>query len=107
MPDSATEVQEWVWEDGVTADYSYLLKAKVSRKHFDSFVSKLGLTPDSQSRKYSQGTGGPSWLRPAQFTGNWWNPSPSLDGTLVYEDGHTWSLAKYENGYLYFMSFQY
>ncbi len=104
LPASITNVQEWAWADGFLPDYSYMLKAKVTQAEFDSFASKLKLTPHSPTRTYSENSTWLSWSTAPGFTNDWWDPSDSLETTFVAEGHDTWSFAKYENGYLYFQS---
>ncbi len=84
-------------------DYSYYLKAKVSEETFQDFVSHFKLKLHTAGSQYTDDTTWLSWqgLRAPSF----WNPTASLKKTYVYQGGHCWELAKYENGYLYYYAF--
>ena len=53
--------------DGFLPDAAYCLKAKVTKEQFDAIVKKVGATPHTETRKY---TDEKAWL-------NW---GPSADG---------------------------
>ena len=104
LPETATEVNEWAWADGFLPDYSYILKAKVTQQEFNEFNLKLGLTPHTPTRIYTESDAMLSWNAPPGCDEAWWDPSPFLDATFVEEGSDTWSCAKYEDGFLYFQS---
>lgn len=101
LPWSATDVHEWHWEDFLIPDYSYCLKAKMSEEAFQDYVQEFGLEKKEMplENKYVNWSGpGPEKL--------WWDVSTNLDDTYMFIDaqGDGWTLAKYENGYLYLHS---
>ena len=104
LPASATEIKESSWADGFLPDYDYYLRAKITEQEFDTFVGDLGLTPHTSDRIYSEESA-LSWSGHLLEDGSWWSPSSDLSGTFVEEGGTQWTYAKYENGYLYFRSF--
>ncbi len=104
LPATATDIHEWAWADGFLPDYSYFLKARIAEAEFQQFVARLGLTPHTSDRKYSEHSNWLSWSSAPGFDGDWWDASPSLASTFVSEGHDTWTFAKYENGFLYFVS---
>jgi len=104
LPKDATDVREFSRADGFLPDYAYMLRARVSESGFKAFVEKLGLTPHSEDREYSEETGWLNWSAAARFEEDWWNATDTLDGTYVKEGNDTWSYAKHEGGMLYFKS---
>ena len=104
LPRTATDIHEWAWADGFLPDYSYLLKARITDGEFQTFVTQLGLTPHTADRNYSDDSHWLSWQRAPGFNENWWDASPALDSTYVWQGKDTWAFAKYENGFLYFQS---
>ena len=105
LPFDAEDVHEWYMANGFLPDYSYQLKAKITHEQFLRYVSRLGLTPHSDTRRYTQS---PipwlSWRAQPSFKGDWWDPTASLSSAFVSQDGDCWTFAKYENGYLYLSS---
>ena len=101
---NATDVLEWSWSDGFLPDYSYVMRARVSRSDFESFCTALSLTLHTPDRSYTDDAHWLAWSAPPGFTNTWWDVSPSLEGTYVSQGNDTWSFAKYENGFLYFQS---
>jgi hypothetical protein len=101
LPWSATDVHEWHWEDFLIPDYSYCLKAKMSEEAFLDYVQEFGLEKKEMplENKYV------SWSGPREDQ-SWWDVSTNLDDTYMFIDaqGDGWTLAKYENGYLYLHS---
>lgn len=104
LPATATEVKEHAWADGFLPDYDYYLRARITKPEFDKFVQDLELTPHKDTRIYSESY--PlSWSGHLTGDSEWWNPTDDLQGTFVREGGTTWLYAKYEEGFLYFRSF--
>ncbi len=103
LPESATDVHEHVWADGMLPDYDYYLCARVTKAEFEDFVKDLGLTLHTANRVYSESSW-LSWSGHLLGDNTWWHPTDRLDGTYVKEGGTTWSFAKYEDGILYFRS---
>lgn len=101
LPESASDVHEWFWDDGFLPDYSYYLKARIGPDEFRPYVGKLGLAPYRQPPKYEDGDFRINWRSRGSFHEDWWKPSDSLDNTFVSVDGQYWAYAKYEDGYVY------
>jgi hypothetical protein len=105
LPATATEIMESGFAEGFIPDYSYILRAKISESEFTEFCSRLKLTPHSETRVYPDEENWLSWSSPPMVDADdWWIPTESLEKTFVRQDGHTWSFAKHEEGYLYFQS---
>lgn len=101
LPGGAQIVFRSQWKDGFLPDATFKLKAKVSADEFASAVQRLGLTPHTKDRKYTDDT---LWLQWMRDDDERWNPSPSIDETFVHQEGDSWQLAKYENGFLFYQS---
>jgi len=103
LPTSAEDIHEFHSSyAGVTMDYVYLLKARITENEFQEFVNRMKLSnlEDGRgSRREKSYWGGHADLGEA-----WWNPTESIAG--AYHDntakGSLVVLAKYEHGYLYF-----
>lgn len=111
LPSSATEIQEWKWaEGGLTGqDSLYLMKARISEREFFEYAERFGLRGYVPSLDYGPSFV-PSWEPPVWPLGvdlHWWDPNPHADfrGTRLAGHGTHWTFAKYENGYVYVMSF--
>ncbi len=105
LPWSAREVRDEGSED-FPSDYTYYLKARIAAEGFAPYCRKLGLSPHSQGRKYAADATWLSWM-PLTLSGKdipWWDPSGSLEGTWVQQEGHSWTLAKFERGFVYLKS---
>ncbi len=104
LPWLAHDVHEQFYTDGLLPDYGYFLKAKISEAEFRDYLTKFSLSPHTSSRTYTDDVGWLEWNDGISPRDSWWNPSPSLDATFVWQGGDTWIFAKYENGYLYLKS---
>jgi hypothetical protein len=104
LPFNASDIHEYYKDFGFLPDYVYHLKAKISADQFQSYVDSLGLTPHTPTRVYTDDKAWLSWSSMSSDVGAWWNPTDSLDGTFVDQQGDGWTFAKYENGYLYLTS---
>jgi len=103
LPRGSTDVTD-LYVD-IWPDYCYYLKAKLpSVKSFAQYCSDMNLTPHTGQRVYTDDTSWLSWSSLEPRTESWWKPSPSLSGTFVEQAGHYWTMAKYEDGYLYVMA---
>jgi hypothetical protein len=101
LPASAKIVFTSQWEDKFLPDATFKLKARMTEAEFTKAVGQLGLSPHTNERKYTDGTIWLQWMRDADPR---WNPSPNIDTTFVRQEGDSWQLAKYENGFLYYQS---
>ncbi len=101
LPWSATEIRESYWTEGFLPDYNYYLKARITEKQFQDYLAKFELTPHTPERKYEDEE---MWMEWGYHSNSWWAPSESLEKTFVWQGGHTWTFAKYENGNLYLTS---
>ena len=102
LPRGSTDVADMYVD--MWPDYSYFLKAKLpSTKAFAQYCTDMNLTPHSEQRSYSDNMTWLSWSSLEPIV--WWKPSSSLSGTFVRQSGHEWTMAKYEDGYLYVHSF--
>ena len=101
LPGTAQDIHEYQSPIvGITSDYWYLLKAKVTEEEFLRFVKRMKLVPleDKNPRREMY-----------HWTGygneEWWFALDTLRGT--YHDPRAKysaiSLAKYESGHLYYM----
>jgi hypothetical protein len=101
LPSDATEVHEHYRDARFGSDYVRCLKARVSRDGFVEFARRLNLTEEYVSEKHCR-------LELSWHACNepWWNPPASLEGALFEpgSDKTECAMAKYENGYLYFVA---
>jgi len=101
LPDDATDVRHEtrdLFPDGI-----FWLKAQLSRPQFDAYVRKVGLEAHTPTRRYSDDLMWLAWRKERSLS--WWNPSSDLSSTYVSQQGHWWTLAKHEAGYLFVTSF--
>ena len=104
-------------EDGLLPDATFRLKLKITKAQFDAIVIKLGATPHTESRKYSDDKGWLNWrpdlgsddpftnnnvAKPPPKGENLWDPDTDLSTTFVRQHKDSWTFLKYERGYLYF-----
>jgi len=106
LPSTATEVYEEGSGEKIPGDYSYRMRAKVSEEEFADFCKRLEMTLHTEDREYDDLEYGFSWEGNPAGCGGWWVPTDSTEETFVWQKGHTWSYAKYEDGHLYFGSFK-
>ncbi len=105
----AGEIHEWQWsEGGLTGqDYVYILSAKITEQQFLEYVDRLDMTPHTPEREYSPGFA--LYWYPHELHSNealeWWTPSRDDDGVYVYDGRSWWDYAKWENGYIYVVSY--
>ena len=104
LPPGATDIKESSWAEGFLPDYDYYLRARMSKQDFMQFVAEQQLTPHTPSREYSEGLA-LSWSGHLLEDATWWNPSEDVSATYVREANTEWTYAKYEDGYIYFRSF--
>lgn len=108
LPFSTWDIQESYWSDGFLPDYSYCLKAKMTREEFEAYISRFGLTlnptiPDLGRDEMPS----PSWGGPWGGA-SWWDVTSTMDSTYYeWPKLDNWTLAKYEHGYLYLHSSEY
>jgi len=102
LPWSAKDVHEKSSADGVLPDYDYQLKARITEPEFQVYIAKSKLTPQTRTRQYDESPG--LMLDWWQYTNTWWDASPSLSNTFVWQKGTEWTFATYEHGYLYLKS---
>lgn len=109
MPATAQDVREWHWSEGglLPQDGMYLLRAEMSEDAFSEYVTELELEPYSPNGTYSYGFT-PDWYLYSQLVDeplDWWTPTRDDDGTYVYDADAWWIYAKYENGFIYVVTF--
>ena len=106
LPPTAKEVQVWLQEDGLLPDYTYLLRARITKEEFEQYVAELSLTPHSAERKYDDSVAWLSWsAQPLRGSApEWWIPTRAQETTFVRQERQNWTYAKHENGYVYLKS---
>lgn len=99
LPTTASDIHDKYID--MSPDFTYILRAQIPPEDFPRFVARIGLTPHTSSRSYTDDI---MWLEweTSQALSPWWDPSSSRDDTFVKQDGGVWMFAKYENGRLYF-----
>lgn len=110
LPKDAEVCYRSQYQDGVLPDAAYCLKLKVTEKQFKEIVAKVGATPHTEKRKYTDDKAWLSWgpktgrdLKPMEGKKSW-NPSWDLSATYVRQRKDTWEFLKYEGGFLYYKS---
>lgn len=102
LPGSATDVHD-LYVD-MDQDYSYYLAARLPREDFEAYCAGQNLTPHTPERIYTDGTEWLDWgamtLNPSEPM-DWWLPTESLAGTYVNQQGHHWTMAKWQDGVIY------
>jgi hypothetical protein len=106
LPFWTWDVHEWSLTDGFLPDYSYCLKAKMTRSEFIEYIAqydlKLNPTTPKQDRDFMPP---PSWSSPFEPNDSWWNVTLTMDSTYyIWPKADNWTMAKYEHGYLYLHS---
>ena len=103
LPSTATEVNEFRSDyAGITMDYFWLVKAKITEDEFREYVATLELVPYEGVKTIGM-TAQNQWYGHAGC-GDWWDPTESMSNTY-YDSTMTGSgcaLSKYENGYVYY-----
>jgi hypothetical protein len=104
LPPSATEIRTWEGgEEGPLAqDFYFMMKARITREEFEAYVEDMEMTLHTDEREYDFGFN-PDWSSNSDV--NWWIPSPELDETYVRDDGSAWTYSKYENGFIWVVSY--
>ncbi|MCP4422738.1 MAG: hypothetical protein GY805_39520 [Chloroflexi bacterium] len=106
LPPTAREIREWDWDEGgiIPQDSAYGLRAKISEEEFFDYVARLNLLPYSSTKNEDVF---PSWNHPSlrDEEPEWWIPTSNLENTYIFSENNLWLYAKYENGYLYVLSF--
>ena len=94
--------------DGFLPDAAYCLKAKVTKAQFDAIVKKVGATPHTETRNYTDEKACLNWgaergrdLKPIKGK-KLWDPEDDLTTTFVRQEKDTWEFLKYEAGFLYY-----
>lgn len=102
LPWSASDIREYYWGQEFGSDYHRCLRARIDESDFDAFTDRLNL-----DRTYTEDVAG----LPLGWVGcdePWWTPPDSLLGARFEHrerDGY-FAMAKYHNGYVYFVAFQ-
>ncbi|MES2464200.1 MAG: hypothetical protein V4671_26860 [Armatimonadota bacterium] len=99
LPTSATDIHEYDDTNYFLGEMSQCLKAKMPESEMPGFAARMGLTA-----RYSTTTYGKLRFHWHGAEGaSWWDPPDTLDGGyLTYKGTSNYSIAKYENGYVYF-----
>lgn len=103
LPASATNVQEYYSDDGFQGNFVRCLQADMPQSEMPSFAAKLGLTQRYDAQRNANLANLPLGFGTSDVI-SWWEPPLSLDGSyLEYAPGKSsYSIAKYENGRVYF-----
>jgi len=100
LPASASNVQEYYSDDGFHGDFVRCLQADMPQSEMPRFAAKLGLLQRYNAKRDAKLLLG--------FTTSdaisWWQLPTSLDGAYFEckPSSSSYSLAKYENGHVYF-----
>lgn len=101
LPDSASEVREWISSDGHLSDHVYLMRAKMPVDDFPAYARRLGLRPlEHVEARWRDRIGWGPYSEPS-----WWSPTTEVAGTMVKTYSNGLIMAKHESGTLYVLSF--
>ena len=103
LPWEATDIHEFYSDARFGADHKRCLKARVTHDGFLEFARRLKLTEKYDRMKpRDEPVSWPGCVEP------WWDASASLEGALFEDalDTNYYAVAKYENGYVYFVAFR-
>jgi hypothetical protein len=101
LPIATLDVHEWEWHDFLITDYAYCLKAKMSRGEFIEYIALFDLSLHPATPKRSDDMPPPQWSGPDE-PNDWWDVTETMDSTYyIWPRYDSWTLAKYERGYLY------
>ncbi len=105
LPHGATGIEGWSWtEPGpLGQDGSAMLRARIPEDAFEKYAKDLGMTPHTANRAYGNGFS-PSYVSLADEPLDWWDPTDEVEGTWVLDQGSSWTWAKWENGFVYVLS---
>jgi len=101
-----------IWKNGFLPDEHTRYKVKATNKDFQLLVKRLGLLIHTPERKYTDDKSWLNWRGKAQdpFDENKevkkeseWNPSDDVTTTYVKQEGDSWTLLKYEDGFIYYL----
>lgn len=99
LPDDASEIKEYGYSD---MDYTYYLKANISKTQFKEYISHFKMNLHSATSKYSDDT---IWLNTkstfSEKVNSWWNSELKKDSMFVSQKGREWIIARYANGTIY------
>lgn len=99
LPESASEVQYHSEEIGI--DWSFCLKARIPQAEFEPYLAQFpSLQPHSPDRIYTDDLMWLDWQFPCDHF-DWWRSSDDLSDTYVHQEGDSWTMVKYEDGWLY------
>ena len=100
LPATASNIQEYYSDDGFHGDFVRCLQADMPSSEMPRFAAKLGLIQRYDAKRDAK--------LPLSFATSdmisWWQPPQSLDNAYYdYKPGNSsYSLAKYENGQVFF-----
>ena len=110
LPKEAEVCYRTQYEDGFLPDATFRLKAKITKQQFDAIVKKIGATPHTEKRKYTDDKIWLSWnpelgddLEPRKGRKNW-DPEVDLSATFVRQQKDYWQFLKFEGGFLYYVA---
>jgi len=99
LPWGASNIHEHYWSDGLLPDYSYHLRADITRDQFLEYAERLDLSPhDPQGDPHDYSW---HWNAPAR----WWTPPQTMERVYseTYRRGGTY--IGYYNGQVFVYSF--
>jgi hypothetical protein len=75
------------------------LKAKATEAEFADAAKNLKAVPHSEDAEFASNLAALKWQ---EETAKGWDPSPSIEKTLICHRLNFWEMLKYERGYLYY-----
>lgn len=108
LPKGAVVCYRSEFRDELLPDGTFCLKAVVTQAQFDAIVKKIGATPHTATRVYTDNKAWLQWspeidkeLQPIKGK-NRWDPQDDLSTTFVRQVKDNWEFLKYEGGFLYY-----
>jgi len=112
LPKGTKVVYSSIVKDGFLPDEDTRYKVKATKKDFQLLVKRLGFLIHTSKRKYTDDKIWLNWRSKVQdpFDENKaikkesdWNPSDDITATYVQQEGNSWTLLKYEDGFIYYL----
>ncbi len=109
LPANARVIEEFNWNEGFLPDYTYFLKAEISKEGFSDYVNKLEMNLHYEDRVYSDNIGVVEVRPMFEEVKEWWDVSMKPTDTLLYvwQKGTEINIAKFKEGKLYLYAMKY
>jgi hypothetical protein len=99
LPDDASEIKEFSYSE---MDYTYYLKANISRAQFETYISHFKMSLHTDNSTYSDDI---TWLDTKSTfehdVSTWWDSELKKDSMYVSQEGRQWIIARFSHGTMY------